>query len=94
MAPKKKNVLDLTGSLSIQKVESLHAELLEKSEAEADLRINCAGLTDIDFAALQLLYSLFKTYRDKGGKLELVDVSPKVRECFELSDFESLIEGK
>jgi len=94
MPPEKTKTVTLKGNLNIQKVESLHADFLSQSKVKEDLLLDFSSVTDMDFAVLQLLYSLNQTYLADGKSLHFLNVSPKVREWFILSDFESLIEEK
>ncbi len=90
--PPKKEKVKLDGNLNIQKVESLHTDLLKAVDEKSNIQLDFSEVTDIDFAALQLLYSLNKSCLDNGRSMEIVNISSPVRERFVLCDFSSLIE--
>ena len=92
MPPRKKDQVKLDGNLNIQKVESLYSELLKTVDGKNNVQLDFSEVTDIDFAALQLLYSFNKSCLDNGRSMEIVNIASPVRNRFELCDFSSLIE--
>ena len=92
MPPRKTETIGLEGNLTIQKVESLYKNFLDKVESPAHLTLDMSNVTNIDFAGLQLLYSLYRTMEESKRKIEIVNIQPSVQEWFEMSDFSSMIE--
>ncbi len=92
MPPRKTETIELEGNLTIQKVEELYKDFMDKVESPAHLTLDMKNVTSLDFAGLQLLYSLYRTMEESKRKIEIVNVPPSVGEWFETSDFSSMIE--
>ncbi|OQY34240.1 MAG: hypothetical protein B6241_05485 [Spirochaetaceae bacterium 4572_59] len=91
MALRKNTLIELEGNLSIQKVEALFADFKSKLIKNSSIQLDFSKVSGLDFAALQLLFSLNKTCLEKDIKIEFQNVNPKIMEWFELSDLTSLI---
>lgn len=75
--------LTLEGEVTIYQAEALAREVLPRLDAEGQLVLDLAGVTELDSSGVQLLL-LAKRERDRaGGGLSLVHHSDAVVEVFE-----------
>lgn len=94
MPPRNKILIEFEGSLSIQKVEKLFADFKSHLEGPDSLQLDFSKVTDLDFAVLQLLLSLKKSFLEMDKQIEIQNVTPEIAEWFKLSDLTSLITQK
>ena len=92
MAPRKTETIALDGNLSIQRAETLYKDLMDKIESPSNIKLDMTEVTGMDFAGLQLIYSLYRTMQESKRNLEVINVQPSIQEWFEMSDFSSMIE--
>lgn len=68
-------VIMLDSVLGIAEVSDLHEQLLGHVRALTPIRIHAADIESIDAAGLQLIASAYKTAREKGLEVSLVEPS-------------------
>ncbi len=92
MPPKKTVTIALDGALTIQRAEDLYHEFLKKMDTPSHIKLDMSHVTSMDFAGLQVFYSLYRTLQESQRKLDIENLQPSVKEWFELSDFASILE--
>jgi len=94
MAPKKNVKVELEGSLTIQKAETIYSNMKDLEKDASQITFDFSQVTDIDFSVIQLLYSLRRTCLEKKKGLHMINIPSGIQEKIELCDFGSLIELK
>ncbi|MBW7856885.1 MAG: STAS domain-containing protein [Leptonema sp. (in: Bacteria)] len=69
-------ILKFNGEFRIRNAENLQKELL--SAESTSLVLDLSEVSDFDTAGVQLLLSLYKTVKQKGGRLGIVAASESV----------------
>jgi anti-anti-sigma regulatory factor len=64
--------------------EDLRVAALAAIEAGSDVAVNLAGVNHLDGSALQILLALDAEQKRRGQSLQLTNVSPHLRNWFEL----------
>jgi anti-anti-sigma factor len=72
--------ITLKGELSIIDVSSLHEVLLDYLQRFDNVSLDLEGITDIDFACLQLIYSAYKYSEKNHKKFEISKISDIIGE--------------
>ena len=81
--------ISLNGRLDASQVDSARAVFDQVTES---CRIDFAGLSYISSAGLGLLFGTQKRLVDSGGGLTLVNLSPHIREIFQIAGFDNIFE--
>jgi anti-anti-sigma regulatory factor len=79
--------LNLTGAYTIYQVTELAQELIPFADSGEPLRVNLAGVTEMDCAGLQLLFALYKANK----KTYFTQPSPVVVQLLEQLDLKDLL---
>ena len=82
-----KHLYKLTGRIDSTKAERIEADLLAEEEQYGPLTIDCDKLEYISSAGLRIFLKL----RKKQGTLEVINVSPEVKDILEVTGFSSLL---
>jgi anti-anti-sigma factor len=78
-------VLQVDGELDIKSTDSLRSAL-DEAEREGDIvRIDAAGVSFVDSTALGVLLASAQRLSARGGRLELINVSPPVRRILDMT---------
>lgn len=85
----KKGMIVITGALNIANAEDLCAELKELHKEEANITIDCSGVTTIDIAALQLFIALKRSFAETSRIIVFI-ASPSIDEALSLSGLQKL----
>lgn len=83
------------GSLSISNVNEVRNELLaylKEKEPENGIVLDLSGLQDLDTAGLQLILSVCMTINAEGRSFLFEDISPFVRQVFQMSGVTDILE--
>lgn len=72
--------LQLGESLTIREVADLHRQLQARPSSGPSLVFDCASLNQIDGAGLQLLLACARHEADRGGRMQLSNLSPDLRQ--------------
>ncbi len=78
--------LRLDGEVTIYRAQELKRTLLEALEHSVALRIDLAGVSELDSAGVQLLIAVKNAADAERKPLELANHSAPVLSCFELYD--------
>jgi anti-anti-sigma factor len=81
--------ISLNGRLDASQVDSARAVFDQVTES---CRIDFSGLSYISSAGLGLLFGTQKRLVDSGGGLTLVNLSPHIREIFQIAGFDNIFE--
>ena len=81
--------ISLNGRLDASQVDSARAVFDQVSES---CRIDFSGLSYISSAGLGLLFGTQKRLVDSGGGLTLINLSPHIREIFQIAGFDNIFE--
>lgn len=81
--------ISLNGRLDASQVDRARAVFDEVTEP---CRIDFSGLSYISSAGLGLLFGTQKRLVDSGGGLTLVNLSPHIREIFQIAGFDNIFE--
>lgn len=83
--------LNITGRLDAMTAVDAEKEFDEVLQQESDqLLVNLAGLDYISSAGLRVLLVVAKKVQQRGGKVVLAELTPGVKEVFEISGFSSI----
>jgi anti-sigma B factor antagonist len=78
-------VLQVDGELDIKSTDSLRSAL-DAAEREGDIvRIDAGGVSFVDSTALGVLLASAQRLSARGGRLELINVSPPVRRILDMT---------
>jgi anti-sigma B factor antagonist len=78
-------VLQVDGELDIGSTDALRSAL-DAAEREGDIvRIDAAGVSFLDSTALGVLLASAQRLSARGGRLELINVSPAVRRILDMT---------
>ena len=78
-------VLQVEGDLDIGSTDALRSAL-DAAEREGDIvRIDAAGVSFLDSTALGVLLASAQRLSTRGGRLELINVSPAVRRILDMT---------
>ena len=78
-------VLQVDGELDIKSTDSLRSAL-DAAEREGNIvRIDAAGVSFVDSTALGVLLASAQRLSARGGRLELINVSPPVRRILDMT---------
>lgn len=88
MAPRKQEEIRLDGTLDIRRAEKLKAQFSDVLKGKSNITLNLEDVEDIDFAVIQLIYSLKKTLATGKRKLSLDGISEKIKSKITLCDFQ------
>jgi anti-sigma B factor antagonist len=78
-------VLQVDGELDIKSTDSLRSAL-DAAEREGDIvRIDAGGISFVDSTALGVLLASAQRLSARGGRLELINVSPPVRRILDMT---------
>ena len=81
--------ISLNGRLDASQVDSARTVFDQVTES---CRIDFSGLSYISSAGLGLLFGTQKRLVDSGGGLKLVNLSPHIREIFQIAGFDNIFE--
>ena len=81
--------ISLNGRLDASQVDSARTVFDQVTES---CRIDFSGLSYISSAGLGLLFGTQKRLVDSGGGLTLVNLSPHIREIFQIAGFDNIFE--
>lgn len=73
---------DLTGSLGVASIASLHEQMNQALGRECDVRLDLSSVTDVDASAIQLLLAMQKRAFEMKTKFELGQVPACVKDKF------------
>lgn len=93
--PIEKGTLFLSGPLALDRIEVL-AEALRAwvgSSSQEPVRVNMAGVTDVDTAAIQTLLAAKRMAAQAGRPFQLSAANETVRARFRLTGLDFLCEG-
>jgi anti-anti-sigma regulatory factor len=79
--------LSLTGPCTLDEVTELAQTLIPLADTGAPLQVNLAGVTDLDYAGLQILLALHKANR----KTRFIQPSKVVEQVLERMDLKHLL---
>jgi anti-anti-sigma factor len=91
MAPRKQEEIRLEGTLDIRRAEKLKAEFSALLKGNSNIALNFEDVDDIDFAAIQLIYSFKKSLITGKRKLSLDGMNEKIKSKITLCDFQELL---
>jgi anti-anti-sigma factor len=78
-------VLQVDGELDIKSIDSLRSAL-DAAEREGNIvRIDAGGVSFVDSTALGVLLASAQRLSARGGRLELINVSPPVRRILDMT---------
>jgi anti-sigma B factor antagonist len=78
-------LLQVDGELDIKSTDSLRSAL-DAAEREGNIvRIDAAGVSFVDSTALGVLLASAQRLSARGGRLELINVSPPVRRILDMT---------
>ena len=87
-----KTHVKLNGRIDTTNAEQFQNDLAPLMEGEApDLDIDCAGMTYISSQGLRMILMLQKSVMQRGGKLVMRNMSPLVKEVFDITGFSNII---
>lgn len=92
MPAKKKETIQLKGHLDIRQAESIQDTLNKSIKKNASLILDLTQADDIDFAVIQLLFSLKRTLNKNKNDLYIEGVNDKITEKIVLCDFKDLLQ--
>ena len=81
--------VSLNGRLDASQVDNARAVLDQLTES---CEVDFAELTYISSAGLGLLFGTQKKLVDTGGGLTLINLSPHIREIFQIAGFDNIFE--
>jgi len=81
--------VSLNGRLDASQVDNARAVLDQLTES---CEVDFAELTYISSAGLGLLFGTQKRLVDRGGGLTLLNLSPHIREIFQIAGFDNIFE--
>ena len=81
--------ISLNGRLDASQVDSARAVFDQVTES---CRVDFAELSYISSAGLGLLFGTQKRLVDGGGGLTLINLSPHIREIFQIAGFDNIFE--
>ena len=82
--------IKIEGRLDTSTAPELEAAVKESLDDATDLTFDLAGLTYISSAGLRVLLLAHKTMLDKGNMV-VINVSESVREIFEVTGFDDIL---
>ena len=85
------NLVELADVVDISKVENLLETLKKTAEQGGEVNVDVSGVTRIDTAGLQLLYSFQKTLSDHHGKVTLTNPSDEFMQCARVVGFDQIL---
>ena len=86
-------ILELLGDVDMQSSPGLRAELLKMVEGRAKaIVVNLAEVEFMDSSGLAMLVEALQATRQRGGKLKLVNLCPRVRSIFEIARLDAIFE--
>ncbi len=91
MAPRKQNEIRLEGTLDIRRAEELKNSFSELLKENSNITLNFEDVEDMDFAVIQLIYSLKKSLLTGKRKLSVCGISEKIKSKITLCDFQELL---
>lgn len=87
-------VLELAGRLTMGANEELDTALQGLiAQGERALLLDCAGIPLIDSQGIQSLVRGVTSMENRGGKLKLLKLTPRVREVLDLTRLLSVVEA-
>jgi anti-anti-sigma factor len=79
-------VLPVNGELDLASVNQLRAALDAALKEEVDVvRVDATGVSFLDSSALGVLLAAAKRLAERGGRLELVCLSPSIRRILDMT---------
>ena len=91
MAPRKQEEVMLEGNLDIRRAEELKTQFSSLLKGSNNILINFEDVEDIDFAVIQLIYSLRQSLLSGKRKLSVSGISEKIKSKITLCDFQELL---
>ncbi len=87
-------VLDVEGKITIGKGDVALREAVQEALASGatKLLINLAGVSTIDSSGVGELVSTFTTVTNRGGKLKLLNLPPKVNDILQITQLITVFE--
>ena len=86
-------VLELLGDVDMQSSPGLRTQLLKLVEGRATtIIVNLAEVEFMDSSGLATLVEALQATRQRGGKLKLVNLCPRVRSIFEIARLDAIFE--
>ena len=76
-------LIHIEGALTLYENKMLKDEFLKVIQSFSSVDLDLSLVDKCDLAALQVLFSLHKTMKEKGKSLSLIKVSPEVKESIE-----------
>ena len=87
-----KTLVTLNGRLDATNVEQFQKDIAPLMEDPApDFEIDCSGMEYTSSQGLRIFLMLQKTVTMKGGKMEMSNMVPKVKEVFDITGFSNII---
>ncbi len=77
------DVLSISGDFTVYEVNDAHKALLEYVESGSDFILDLGEVGECDTAAVQLLFSLYKTTAEQGKPVLIKSMSETVKAAFE-----------
>jgi anti-anti-sigma factor len=79
-------ILPINGELDLASVNQLRAALDAALREEANIvRVDATGVSFVDSSALGVLLAAAKRLAERGGRMELVCISPSIRRILEMT---------
>ena len=80
-------ILDLKGKFTIGMGDTAIREAIQKcaNEAKLNILLNTAGVTTIDSSGIGELVSGYTTITNRGGKLKLLNLPPKLEDILQVT---------
>lgn len=88
------NVIEILGDLYFGAVNHVEETILEHLNHHPDqlfLLLRMHSVAQIDFSGIHMLESIVRTYRERGGDVFMVRVSPTVMKVMESTGFDTLL---
>ena len=86
-------VVDLTGDVDLLHNKQIHHALVAVCEGKPErLLVNLGDVTYIDSSGVGALVEAYRKVKDRGGRLILFGMSPRVRSVFEVTKLDKFFE--
>lgn len=92
---KEDGIIYIDGELDIFNAQDVRVKILEDYEKEKrDLVLDFSKVTFMDSTGLGVLISIQKTLNDDGHKLKIVNVDPKIKKIFVITELDEVFDIK
>ena len=92
---KEDGIIYIDGELDIFNAQESRVKILEDYEKEKrDMVLDFSKVTFMDSTGLGVLISIQKTLNDDGHKLKIVNVDPKIKKIFVITELDEVFDIK